>query len=389
MFKLDEIDQALAARLRPLDYCYQCGTCTGLCPYSSISEFRPRKLVLRAQLEPEEVIDSELLWQCSACWACVPRCPMDVRPPEVFSALRAKAIEEGTVPDRFAKPLFDALQNVHRYGNPWGYPARDRLRWAAGMEPELELKKASERAELLYYVGCSPSYDPRVQGIPRALVKIFERAGLDFGLLGEEERCCGDAVRWLGEEGLFLALAGENAAQFNEYKPQRIVTTSPHCYSVFKRDYPELEGEVLHYTQLLAELIADGRLPLAEGPEAEVKVRVAYHDPCYLGRRSGIYEEPRSVLSALPGVELVELPRSRERALCCGGGGGRFWLGVELEKERLSELRIKEALQAGAQLLVTACPFCLINLREAAKTLGLEDKIKVVDLAELVSERLQ
>jgi len=383
MFKLDEIDQALAARLRPLDYCYQCGTCTGLCPLSPISEFRPRKLVLRAQLRPEEVINSELLWQCSTCWACVPRCPMDVRPPEVFSALRARAIEEGIVPDAFAKTLYDSLQNVHRYGNPWGYPARDRLRWAEGLDARI--RKATEGTELLYYVGCSPSYDPRAQGIPRALVKIFERAGLEFGLLGEEERCCGDSVRWLGEEGLFLALAEENAAQFNSYKPNQIVTTSPHCYNAFKKAYPELEGEVLHYTQLLAQLIADGKLPLADSSE----VRVAYHDPCYLGRHNGIYEEPRSVLQALPGVELVELPRSRERSYCCGGGGGRFWLGAEPEEERPSELRLKEALETGAQLLVTACPFCLINFREAAKTLNLEDKLKVVDLAELVSERLR
>ncbi|MFQ6033855.1 MAG: (Fe-S)-binding protein, partial [Candidatus Bipolaricaulia bacterium] len=332
------------------------------------------------QLEPEGVLHSELLWQCSTCWACVPRCPMDVRPPELFSALRAKALEEGTVPEGFAKTLFDSLTNVHRYGNPWGYPGSARTEWAAG----LEIKGASDHAELLYYVGCSPSYDPRVQGVPQALVKIFKKSGLDFGFLGEEERCCGDAVRWLGEEGLFLVLAEENAAKFNGCNPQRIVTTSPHCYNIFKKDYPELEGEVLHYTQLLAELIGKGRLPLAKGPE----MRVTYHDPCYLGRKSGIYEEPRSVLGSLPGVELVEMPRNRERSLCCGGGGGRFWLGVEQEGERLAELRLKEALETGAELMVTACPFCLINFREAAKTLNLEDKIRVVDLAELVSERL-
>ena len=380
MIELDEIDQALAARLELLDPCYQCGTCSGLCPYSPITEFRPRKLVLRAQLEPESVLQSELLWQCSACWACVPRCPMDVRPPELFSALRARALEEGTVPDAFAKTLFDSLQSVHRYGNPWGYPSRGRTEWAAG----LDVQQMAAGVEVLYYVGCSPSYDPRVREVPRALVEIFKKGGIDFGLLGEEERCCGDAVRWLGEEGLFQALAEENAAQFNGYKPQRIVTTSPHCYNIFKKEYPELDLEVLHYTQLLAELIAEGRLPLADGPE----VRVTYHDPCYLGRRSGIYEEPRSVLSSLPGVELVEMERERARSLCCGGGGGRFWLGVEQEEERPSELRLKEALQTGAQVLVTACPFCLINFREAAKTLNLEDKIRIVDLAELVSERL-
>lgn len=381
MIELDELEQAIAARERLMNYCYQCGTCTGLCPFSPLTEFRPRKLVLQAQLQLERVLNSELLWQCSTCWACVPRCPMDVRPPELFSALRARALEEGTVPDTFAKTLFDSLRDVHRYGNPWGHPGSERAAWAAG----LDVEKAAEGTEVLYYVGCSPSYDPRAQGIPRALAKVFKRSGLDFGLLGKEERCCGDAVRWLGEEGLFQALAEENAAQFNEYKPRRIVTSSPHCYNVFKKDYPELEGEVLHYTQLLAELLAEGRLPLAEGPG----LRVTYHDPCYLGRHNGVYEEPRSVLNALPGVELVEMPRNRERSLCCGGGGGRFWLGAEGEGERLDELRLKEALETGAELLVTACPFCLINFREAAKTLNLEDKIKIIDLAELVSERLR
>jgi len=380
MIELDELEQALAARARLMDYCYQCGTCTGLCPYSPITEFRPRRLVLQAQLRPEEVVNQGLIWQCSACWACVPRCPQDVRPPEVFSALRARALEEGTVPDTFAKTLYDSLQNVHRYGNPWGHPGSGRTKWAEG----LEIGKATEGTELLYYVGCSPSYDPRAQGVPQALAEIFKRAGLDFGILGEEERCCGDSVRWLGEEGLFQAVAEENADRFNSYKPKRIVTTSPHCYNVFKKAYPELEGELLHYSQLLAELIADGKLPLSEGPE----LRVTYHDPCYLGRQSGVYEEPRAVLRALPGVEPVEMERNRERSLCCGGGGGRFWLGTEGEGERLDELRLREAVETGAELLVTACPFCLINFREAAKTLNLEDKIKVVDLAELVRERL-
>ena len=187
-----------------------------------------------------------------------------------------------------------------------------------------------------------------------------------------------------------MALAEENAARFNEYKPRRIVTTSPHCYHVFKNEYPELEGEVWHYTQLLAELVREGKLEFAE-PEDEDggELIVTYHDPCYLGRHNGIYEEPRSVLASLPGVELVEMPHNRERSHCCGGGGGRFWLGVEREGERLDVLRLKEALETGAELLVTACPFCLINFREAAKTLNLEDKIRIVDLAELVSERLR
>ncbi len=380
MIELDELDRAIAARLRLMDYCYQCGICSSLCPYSSLTDFRPRKFILEAQLAPEKAVNSDLLWQCSACFACVVRCPMDVRPPDLFSALRARALEEGTIPDSFAKTLFDSLTNVHRYGNPWGYPSRERAKWAE----DLDIEGASEGMDLLYYVGCSPSYDPRVQGIPRALAKILGGTGIDFGTLGEEERCCGDAVRWLGEEGLFQELAQENLGQFNGYRPQRIVTTSPHCYNVFKNDYPKLESEVLHYSQWLAQLLAEGGITLNGGPQ----VRVAYHDPCYLGRHNGIYEEPRSILRAIPGVELVELPRSRERSLCCGGGGGRLWLGVEQEEERPSEIRLKEALQTGAELLVTACPFCLINFIEAAKTLNLEDKIRIVDLAELVGERL-
>jgi Fe-S oxidoreductase len=380
MIELDEIDQAIEERLSSLDYCYQCGICTSLCPYSSLTEFRPRKFILEAQLEPEKSVRSDLLWQCSACFACVARCPMGVRPPDIFSALRARALEDGVVPDTLAKIMFDSLTNVHRHGNPWGYPGRERAQWAEG----LDLKGAAEGMDLLYYVGCSPSYDPRVQGIPRALVKILGRSGIDFGILGQEERCCGDAVRWLGEEGLFQELAEENLGQFNRFGPKRILTTSPHCYNVFKNDYPKLEGELLHYSQWLAQLLAEGKISLCDGPQ----VKAAYHDPCFLGRHNGIYEEPRYVLRSIPGVELVELPRNRERSLCCGGGGGRMWLGVEQEEERPSEIRVREALQAGAELLITTCPFCLINFIEAAKTLNLEDKIRIVDLAELVGERL-
>jgi Fe-S oxidoreductase len=376
MIEVEEIDRIVAERLVSLDYCYQCGRCSGVCPLSPISDFRPRKFMIGAQLDLERMIAQDLLWQCSTCNACVAICPQEVKPPEVITSLRSKLVETGHIPQEVS----DVLENIYRRNNPWGSPKGERAKWAEG----LSLKEFQQGTEWLWFVGCAPSYDPRNQEVAKALVRIFQHAGLEVGFLGSEERCCGDSARRLGEEGLFQLLAEENSTRLAEAGAEKVLTTSPHCYNVFKNEYPKLEGEVRHYTQLLAELIRSGKLSFAEPDE---ELTVTYHDPCYLGRHNGVYEEPRFILDSLPGVKPVEMPRNRERSSCCGGGGGRMWVETK-EKEHPGEIRVKEALSVGAQAIITACPFCTINFDEAVKTLNLEEQIRVLDLAELVSERL-
>ncbi|MGQ9734160.1 MAG: (Fe-S)-binding protein [Candidatus Bipolaricaulia bacterium] len=369
----------------PLDPCYHCGRCSAVCPAGSAGSFRPRRLLLLAQLEPERLLsptgpgpDSDLLWWCTTCDACVEVCPQAVKPPEVVALLRSRLVEAGHLPEA----VNEALRSIYRRQNPWGLPKGERAAWAAA----LPLKRFAPGMEWLWFVGCSSAYDPRNQAAARALVKIFAHAGLELevGFLGEEERCCGEPARRLGEEGLFQFLAEENAAQFEKLGARKILTTCPHAYHAFKSEYPSLKGEVYHYTQLLAELIHERRLAFTDPAEELI---VTYHDPCYLGRHSGLYEEPRFVLRGLPGVKLVEMAHNRERSRCCGGGGGRMWVSLR-EKEHPSELRVEEALETGARALITACPFCACHLDEAVKILNAEAEIEVLDLAELVARRL-
>jgi Fe-S oxidoreductase len=217
--------------------------------------------------------------------------------------------------------------------------------------------------------------------VPRALVRAFAAAGVDFGTLGTQESCCGNEVRRMGEMGLFEMLVEENGEIIRGVGAGRLVTTSPHCFNTFKNEY-SLDGmEVLHYTQLVARLIEEGRLKLAN----EVKKKITYHDPCFLGKQNHVFDEPRAVLAAIPGVELVEMDRSRERSLCCEGGGGRMWAeGTNLE-ERLASQRVHEAAETGAEILAVACPFCLLTLEDAVKVQGLDERLKVMDIMELVN----
>jgi len=265
----------------------------------------------------------------------------------------------------------------------------DRTAWVNDGNPDsrIEIKAAQEGCELLYFVCCTAAYDLRVQPVARALARAFQAAGLDFGTLGTEESCCGSGVRRLGEKGLFEMLVEENGEMFRSVGASRLVTTSPHCFNTFKNEYG-LDGiEVLHYTQLIAELIEQGRLNLSN----EVNKKVTYHDPCFLGKQNHVFDEPRAILKAIPGVELVEMDRNRERSLCCEGGGGRMWAeGTNLE-ERLAFQRVQEAAETGAEILAVACPFCLLTLEDAVKVQGLDEAdqdgrtLQVMDIMELVN----
>jgi Fe-S oxidoreductase len=367
------------AREHSLFSCIQCGKCTGGCPVSRKTDLNIRELIYRILIAGREFeLDGlEVMWDCTTCNTCTARCPKEVNPMEVMIAIRSAVIEEGRHVPNTVKV---ALQSVFNQGNPLTFSSEDRAEWVG----DLQVRFLSDEpgAEYLYFVGCSPSYDPRIQPITRALVRAFQQAGVDFGILGTEEMCCGSEVRRLGEEGLFEMLVEDNQEIWGECGVTKMVVTSPHCFNAFKNDYPQDGPKPLHYTQLVAQLLDEGRLTFT----GKLEKTVTYHDPCYLGKHNQIFDEPRSILKRIPGLKFVEMDRSREKSLCCEGGGGRMWLeGTNIEV-RLAHQRIDEAIATGAEILATACPFCVLTLEDAVKIRGLEDKIQVMDIMELLTQ---
>jgi len=358
--------------------CYQCGTCTATCPWNLVKSFLPRRIMHQAQLGLVD-FEAEEMWLCVTCGACVQRCPRGVELIDVFRALRRAITSLGvaTVPDA----LRMVIKNISSLGNPLGEPPEKRADWAK----DLGIKTYTEGTEALYFPCCIPAYDPQAKRVAQATANILKQAGVDFGILGDREVCCGESVRKAGDEALFQRLAKNNIATFTENRVTKILVTSPHCYHSFKNEYPELGGnfEIIHTSQYLAELIEEGRLK----PTKELNKRVTYHDSCYLGRHNDIYEPPRQVLGSIPGLELVEMPYSRDNSLCCGGGGGRIWMETK-KGERFSDLRIEQALEVGTDILAVACPYCLINFADSILTSGKEDRLQIKDISELVQEAL-
>ncbi len=361
-----------------LKSCYQCGLCTATCPWGMVKNFPVRKTMHQAQLGLVD-FENEDMWTCVTCRNCVQRCPRGVAIIDVMRSMRRAIVNLGVakVPDS----LRITMKNISGTGNPLGEEAGKRTNWAK----DLGLKHFTKGTEVLYFSCCVPAYDTKIQRESRATATILQKAGVDFGTLGAKEVCCGESVRKAGDEGLFQTLAQTNIGSFTEAGVKKIVTTSPHCYSTFKNEYPELGGnfEVLHFTQYLSQLIKDGKIKFTK----EVKKRVAYHDPCYLGRHSGVYDEPREVLKSIPGIELVEMRNFRENSLCCGGGGGRIWMETP-KGERLSDIRVEQALDAGANVLAVACPYCMSNFDDSVLTQNKGDVIVVKDIAELVLEAI-
>ncbi len=354
--------------------CIQCGKCSGGCPVSMKTALNVRYLVYETLLGAlPEWEHMEELWDCTCCFTCVERCPKDVKPAELIIGLRSMLVESGKIP----RTVTDALQGIFRQGNPLGFGRDSRAAWADGMT----IKAAQDGCEWLYFVGCTPAYDMRVQPVARTLAKVLQNAGLDVGTLGIEETCCGNEVRRVGEQGLFEMLVEEGKPLIESTGAKRMVTTSPHCFNTFKKEYG-LDGiEVLHYTQALSQLLNEGKLTFSK----PVEKRVTYHDPCFLGKQNHIYDEPRAILQAIPGVKLVEMDRNRERSLCCEGGGGRMWVEGTNMEERTAFQRVYEAAETGAQVLAVACPFCLLTLEDAVKVQKLDDRLQVMDIMELVN----
>jgi len=361
--------------------CIQCGRCTAGCPVGLRTYLNVRKVVYEGLTGtgPKDAKGRPEAWNCTTCSNCTERCPKGVKPMELLIGLRSAAIEKG----KALPTVRDALESTFKHGNPWGRGRDKRMEWASDIS--VPVAGEGEAVPTLFFYGCTPAYETRAQDIARSLVSVFEKAGVVYSTLGTAESCCGNEIWRLGEQGLFELLVEGNSELFSAHGVERIVTSSPHCMNTFKNEYQGLELEVLHYSQFLKVLLDEGKLKLSK----DVPKTVTYHDPCFLGKHNDIYDEPRDVLSAVPGVTFVEFDRSRERALCCEGGGGRMWVeAVEERGERVAEIRVNDAVALGADYLVTACPFCLLTLEDAVKTSGNEGKIEIIDLAELVAMAL-
>jgi succinate dehydrogenase/fumarate reductase iron-sulfur protein len=376
------------AAVQNAETCIMCGACYSSCQVAGLdAEFPGPHALLKAFLrvsDPRDAITAERLdrlnagiWDCTTCHSCTIRCPKDLNPAEAVPALRARLVEEGRTP----RQLGTALTSIFRQGNPFEMARGDRMAWIDSLEVK---DAAQEPVEALCHTCCQAAYDPRGQQAARALIRGLQAAGVDVGVLRGDETCCGSEVRRIGETGLFEMLAEEGSEVRKSAQASIEITGSPHCYDAYLHHYADPGYPVEHYTQYVAGLLADGRMRLRK----PLNVKVTYHDPCFLGKQNGVFEEPRAILSNIPGVELVEMAHHRDASLCCGGGGGRMWYEGSHPDARLAPQRIEEALATGAGVIATACPFCLNMLDDAARTLGVGDRVQVKDIMELVVEAL-
>ena len=371
------------------DACVECGRCQAACPaYMSGTALSPKQIIVKLKRHMHgdlpgpihgELIKADELWACTTCMACVQECPAFIDIVDTIVDLRRYlTLSEGALPSTAPQ----SLQNIQRAGNPWGLPAGERLAWAQGLD--VPLMEPDREVEYLYWVGCSASYDRRNQAIARSVVKILKAANVSFGVM-QEERCHAEVGRRLGEEYLYQTVAQENVEAVKQYKFKKVITHCPHCFNTIKNEFPQFGGtyEVLHHSQVIEQLIAEGRIK----PKKPIDATLAFHDSCYLGRYNGITEAPRNVAKSVPGLRVVELPRNRERGLCCGGGGGHMWMEVKAEK-RVNLIRVEEALEAKVDMVGTGCPFCLAMIDLGRKVKGAEETLAVKDVSELIAESL-
>lgn len=376
---LEICDEIKAAGGSAYKLCYQCGKCDVVCPWNRVRNFSIRKIIRQATFGLAE-IESEEIWRCTSCGNCIRECPRGVQQVEIGVSLRRLASDYGVFPGT-ARPVRGVRGSLAAEGNPLNEKREQRADWAR----QLNVPEFAEGMEVLYFVGCYYSYDPRLRQVAEAVVRILQQAGVTFGILGSRESCCGESIRKTGGEDIFRTLARSNIKTFIDAGVKKILVGSPHCYHTFRNEYPEfmVNFEVVHMSQFLLELVQQGRLRL----RGEYPHRVTYHDPCYLGRHNGIFDEPRQLLAAVPGLELVEMRDSRENSLCCGGGGGRIWMDTPAG-ERFSDLRCQQARETGAQVLATCCPYCISNFEDSRLNLGYEQLLQVKDLAEIIQEVL-
>lgn len=371
-----------------LKLCIECGNCSGICPFGYLMAYPPSRMIAMLRADRfDKLLETDTIWMCVSCYACTQVCPSQIPvTPGLMTSIKEELLLSGNVPAE----LHTALQNSQRYGNPLGESPRKRSDWIAGIQPEVKiLAKVKQPVDVLWFVGDYASYHPRVQSATKALAKVLNALGVDYGILGPEENSDGDSQRLAGERGLFEMLAEKNGKVFGKYQFNKIITTDPHAYNAIKNEYTRLgvSYPVQHYTEYLAERIDQLRLLMKQ----QLKSKVTYHDPCYLGRANGIFDQPRALLEAIPGVELVEMAHNHTNSLCCGGGGGGMWLdGFQWEKAhvRLSDWRVREAMDVNANILAVACPYETPRFEDAAKIMPGADLLRVRDIVELLAEAM-
>jgi Fe-S oxidoreductase/nitrate reductase gamma subunit len=387
---ISKLEEFSWKRRLDFDACLECGRCQDACPaYMAGSALSPKQIIvkLKRHLHGElpgpihgSLIQPDELWACTTCMACVQECPAFIDIVDTIIDLRRYlTLSEGALPSTAPQ----SLQNIQRAGNPWGLPPAERLAWAEGLD--VPIMEADKEVEYLYWVGCSASYDKRNQAIARSVVKILKAAGVSFGVMAEE-RCHAEVGRRLGEEYLYQTVQQENVEAIKQYRFKKVITHCPHCFNTIKNEFPQFGGDydVLHHSVVINELIASGRIT----PRKRLDATLAFHDSCYLGRYNGIMDAPRQVARSVPGLRVVEPPRSRERGLCCGGGGGHMWMEIPAEK-RVNIIRVEELLGAKPDVIGTACPFCLAMVDLGRKVKEAEATVQVKDISELVAESLE
>ena len=370
-----EVNEAIVAMGgEDLNACMQCGLCSGSCPWRLVDgEFFVRQMIRMGQLGLEGYESDDILYGCTTCGLCPQRCPRGVKIVDIMRSMRSMITEAGAIPG----VLKTVLGSVHGKGNPWSEDREKRIQWTQG----LDVPAFQEGTEYFLSICCTSAYDARSQKIAKTLAGILTKAGVSYGIFGNDENCCGESVRKIGDEALFVKLVEKNSQLLEGNGVKKVIVNSPHCLYTYSQEYPELgaEFETSHHSEILASLIESGAIK----PEKAIEKKIAFHDPCYLGRHSDIYDAPRNIINAIPGAELVELKRNRQNSLCCGAGGGRLWMET-VPEQRFSDLRIHEALECGAQILATACPYCISMLEDSRKNTGKEDEIEVLDISELV-----
>ena len=393
--------------LLDLDACTRCGRCQDNCPaYLSGKPLSPKKLIqdLRSSLmergpallknktgaaSPGEVgrtliggvVSEDEIWNCTTCYACQEVCPAGIEPvAKVMEMRRNLVLEQASIPETGES----ALKSIEARGHPWRGTTLSRTDWAEG----LEVKTLADDSDIdvLFWVGCTEALEERSTRVARAIARILKLAGVNFGILGVEETCCGDPARRLGNEYLFQLQAQGNIERFQNYGIKKIVTGCPHCYNTLKYEYPPFGGdfEVVHHTRVIADLMREGKL----GHIKSSGGIITYHDACYLGRCDDIYDLPRQILHSIPGTNLVEMARNRERSFCCGAGGGHLWLEEQKQGQRINEMRTEQAMALNASVIATACPYCRQMFEDGIKSKEAETSLKAMDIAELIAEAI-